>query len=107
MTGRIINWRTFFALIAIIFVIGTIFYSKYLSDKIIKEEQKKLQQWVEASHFMDKNVNADLTLPLMIKIDQQDIPIIETDENDSIASFVNLDTTLAKNPDYLKRKLKE
>ncbi len=107
MLGRFINWRTLLALVAITIVIGTIFYSKYLSDKIIKEEQKKLQQWVAANEFMDNNLNADLTLPLMIKIDQQDIPIIETDENDSIASFVNLDTTLAKDPAYLKKKLTE
>lgn len=95
------------AFVAAVVVIGSVVYSKYLTDKIIREEKQKVEQWVEAGKFMVQNPDAELTLPIMIRNGQQSIPIIETNENDSIASYVNLDTTLAKNPAYLKEKLEE
>ena len=108
MIPSLFSWRTALALIAIAIVTGTIFYSQYLSRKIIKEERQKVQQWVEASKAIASNPGMDLTLPNMIRNEQTSIPIIETDEKDSIISHINLDSAVAVNdPDYLKDKLKE
>src|SRR5687768_13603218 len=108
MIPSLFSWRTALALIAIAIVTGTIFYSQYLSRKIIKEERQKVQQWVEASKAIASNPGMDLTLPNMIRNEQTSIPIIETDEKDSIISHINLDSAAAVNdPDYLKDKLKE
>lgn len=104
----ILNWRAALYLLALAIVAGTVFYSRYLADKIVKEEQQKVEQWVAASKFVLNNPGADLTLPNLIKNEQTSIPIIETNEKDSIITFINLDSTRAKNdPDYLKKKLKE
>src|SRR5918998_3756431 len=108
MIPSLFSWRTALALIAIAIVTGTIFYSRYLSRKIIKEERQKVQQWVEDSKAIANNPGMDLTLPNMIRNEQTSIPIIETDERDSIVSYINLDSAkAASNPDYLKKKLKE
>jgi signal transduction histidine kinase len=108
MIPSLFSWRTALALIAIAIVTGTIFYSQYLSRKIIKEERQKVQQWVEASKAIASNPGMDLTLPNMIRNEQTSIPIIETDEKDSIISHINLDSAAAVNdPGYLKDKLKE
>jgi hypothetical protein len=48
MFRQIINLRTGLALIAILIVSGTIFYSQYLARKIAREERQKVEQWVEA-----------------------------------------------------------
>jgi signal transduction histidine kinase len=108
MIPSLLSWRTVLALIGIAIVTGTIFYSQYLSNKIIKEERQKVQQWVEASRAIANNPDIDLTLPNMIRNEQTSIPIIETDEKDSIISHINLDSAAAASqPGYLKEKLEE
>lgn len=107
MLRSVINWKTLLALLAIALVIGSVFYTQYLSDKIVAEEKQKVAQWVAAGKFIENNPDAELTLPIMIKNGQTSIPIIETDEKDSIVTFLNIDTSLAKEPGYLEKKRKE
>lgn len=108
MIPSLLNWRSALALLAIAIVSGTIFYSQYLASKIIKEERQKMELWLAASKAIMDNPGLDLMLPNMIRNEQTDIPIIEANEKDSIISFINLDTVkAAKDPQYLKKKLKE
>jgi len=81
MIGFRFNWRWLLALLGIAIVSGTIFYSQYLAQKIQMEEQQKIEQWLAASKAI---LNPDLTLPNLIRNEQHSIPIIETNENDSI-----------------------
>ena len=93
------------AILAIGIVTGTIFYSRYLTQKIQLEEKQKVEQWVAASKAILNS--PDLTLPNLIRNEQQSIPIIETNENDSISGFINLDTAKAANDkNYLYQKLR-
>jgi signal transduction histidine kinase len=109
MLGQYFNWRTLLALVAILIVTGTIFYSNYLAGKIAVEERLKVEQWVEAGRFLIyAPVDADTKLPSLIRNEQKSIPIIETDEKDSIVSYINIDSTaIAADPLYLQKKLKE
>ena len=109
MLGQYFNWRTLLALVAILIVTGTIFYSNYLAGKIAVEERLKVEQWVEAGRFLIyAPVDADTKLPSLIRNEQKSIPIIETDEKDSIVSYINIDSTaIAANPMHLQKKLKE
>ena len=105
MIGFRFNWRWLFALLGIGIVCGTIFYSRYLANKIEVEEQQKIQQWLAASKAILNP--ADLNLPNLIRNEQHSIPIIETNEKDSITSFFNLDTIkAAKDKSYLPERLK-
>jgi signal transduction histidine kinase len=105
MIGFRFNWRWLFALLGIGIVCGTIFYSRYLANKIELEEQQKIQQWLAASKAILNP--ADLNLPNLIRNEQHSIPIIETNEKDSITSFFNLDTIKAiKDKSYLPDRLK-
>jgi signal transduction histidine kinase len=102
------NWRTGLAVIAIAIVTGTIFYSQFLARKIAHEERGKVQLWVEASKAILNNPDMDLTLPNLIRNDQRSVPIIETNEKDSIISFINLDSaSAASDPNYLQNKLRK
>lgn len=105
MIGFRFNWRWLLALLGIGIVCGTIFYSQYLAKKIEKEERQKIEQWLAASKAVLNP--GDLTLPNLIRNDQHSIPIIETNEHDSITSYFNLDTNRAKlDKDYLAGQLK-
>ncbi len=104
MFRQLLNWRSILALIAILIVSGTIFYSQYLARKIEKDERKKVEQWAEASRsIFDPNVT-DTRLPFKIIQDNTDIPIIQTDGNDSIIAFINLDSLKAKGDKFYLQK---
>src|SRR6185503_14036840 len=108
MFQQILNWRTLLAFIAILIVSGTIVYSQYLAGKIAKEEKKKVEQWVEASKSLaDPNIT-DVRLSSKIMFENTDIPIIETNEKDSITGYVNIDSLkAATDKDYLPARLKK
>jgi len=108
MFQQMMNWRTGLALVAIVIVSGTIFYSKYLANKIAQEERQKVAEWVEASKFLITSPSdADTKLPLKIIQNNADIPIIVTNEKDSIVEHINLDSAkLASDKNYLSRKLR-
>lgn len=109
MFRQIVNWRTLLALIAILIVSGTIWYSSYLAEKIEKEERQKVGEWVEASMLLaSPSSTGDTRLNLRIINDNTDIPIIWTNEKDSIIDSKNLDSIKIKNnKNYLPEKLKD
>jgi len=106
MLQQLSNWRTALAAIAICIVTGTVFYSQYLARKIAREERVKVEQWVEAGKSLLNPNISDTRLPFKIISDNHDIPIIETDEKDSIIAYVNLDSAkVVAEPSYLQKKL--
>lgn len=108
MLQQWLNWKTALALMAIAIVSGTIFYSKYLSNKLAREERQKVEQWIEAStSLLNPNIQ-DTRLPLKIVTDNDDIPIIWTNERDSVIDHINLDTNkLSSEKNYLANRLEE
>jgi signal transduction histidine kinase len=109
MFRQILNWRTGLAVIAILIVSGTVFYSQYLAHKIAKEERQKVEQWIEAGKFLINSPElADTKLASMILLENTSIPIIETNEHDSITSYVNLDSAkAAASIKYVEKKLRQ
>ncbi|MBL7767574.1 MAG: HAMP domain-containing histidine kinase [Flavipsychrobacter sp.] len=108
MVSILTNWRSWLAVLALSIVIGTIFYSRYLATKIAQEERDKVELWVNASKAIFDNPDMPLTLPNMIRNEQTNIPIIETNEKDSIVNYINLDSSkAAMDPTYLSDKLRE
>ncbi len=110
MIQQWLNWRTFFALIAILIVSGTIFYSNYLSQKIASEEKQKVALWVEAQRsILNSTGETNLNLASRISTENDDIPIIETNEKDSLTNnYLNIDTFKIKaDKNYLSDKLSE
>lgn len=96
------------ALVAIVIVSATIFYSQYMASKIAMDERQKVATWVAASKAVIRNPSMDLDLPNLIRNGQQSIPIIETSEQDSILGFINLDSgKAARDKSYLYRQLKK
>src|SRR6202012_890478 len=86
----------------------TIFYSRYLAGKIATDERQKVATWVAASKAILSTPGMDLTLPNLIRNGQQSIPIIETNEHDSIMEYVNLDSAAAvRDEHYLDRQLRK
>src|SRR5579862_8779780 len=109
MIQSLINWRTLLAIIAIGIVTGTVFYSNYLSKKIAADERRKMTTWIEAQRTIVKATDqTSLILAAKISSDNTDIPIIETNEKDSIITYINLDSARAGTDiGYLGKRLNE
>ncbi len=110
MISRWFNWKTILVLIAILLVSGTIFYSSYVAGKIAREERKNVEAWVEAQRtILNSSDSASLNLAARISTENTQIPIIETNEKDSITgNYVNLDSTRVQSEQgYLASKLAE
>ncbi len=109
MFRQLLNFRTGLTLIAVAIVIGTIFYSNFLAKKIEIDERLKISQWVEANKYIaSAPQNADLTLASEIQLHNTDIPIIWTNERDSIIDSRNIDSSdIKSSKKYLQKKLIE
>ncbi len=108
MLRQFFNFRMGLSLLAVVIVIGTIFYSNFLSKKIETEEREKINQWVEANKLIaTAPQGTDITLASLILQQNDDIPIIWTNEKDSIIDSRNLDSTKIKSKDYLEKKLSQ
>ena len=104
------NWKIILVCIAIILVSGTIFYSQYVSGKIAIEERKNVASWVEAQRTILNSADSiSINLATKISTENTQIPIIETNEKDSLTgNYSNLDTELVNNDQsFLKKKLAE
>lgn len=107
MIQPLFNWKTGLAIIAIAIVSGTIFYSRFLANKIADEERTRVEQWVEAGKLLvnDPTGMSDRLVSIIIT-ENKSIPIIVTDEKNNILDHVNLDSAeVATNKNYLTKKL--
>ncbi|WP_336517541.1 HAMP domain-containing sensor histidine kinase [Pollutibacter soli] len=109
MWRQLLNWRSLLAGIAMIIVIATIFYSRYLSGQIAIQEREKVEAWAEAQQFIAKaTAEQDILFATLIMAGQNTIPVIETNEADSITNYHNIDSSeVQENPAVLKSLMRE
>jgi len=106
MFQQLLNWRTVLAFIAILIVSGTIFYSQYVSRKIAKEERARVTAFGEALKIKARSDDPNVLLfTNRIAVENEDIPIIETDEkNNPSGVYVNIDSAkLTADTGYLRK----
>ncbi len=109
MISSLFNWRSGLALIAILIVGSTVFYSQYLAKKIAREERLKVEQWVEAARLLVNDTSGISTkLVSLIIPENKTIPIIGSNEKGKIVITANLDSAkLASDSNYAYQQLKE
>ncbi|MGQ9846283.1 MAG: sensor histidine kinase [Bacteroidales bacterium] len=76
--------------------------------KLKVEERKKVELWAEAMRQLasNENLNQDISFLFMVIKNNETVPVIVVDQNDSIISYRNFDTVkINKNPHYLKQML--
>jgi signal transduction histidine kinase len=106
MFVRLLNLRNGLTLLAIVFITASIFFSNYLAKNIAKGEKIKVQQYIAAVNDLYNLSNTDTKLASKIIVENsKDIPLIQTNEKDSII-YSNFDSAkISKNPNYLKTEL--
>jgi signal transduction histidine kinase len=96
----------FLFLLAILTGLGSLIYTRYLVDILKNEEKKKVEKWAEATRLItlaDSGQNIDFLYSIIEN--NTTIPVILTDEADSIFSSGNFDAARMRDPGYLKSQL--
>jgi K+-sensing histidine kinase KdpD len=105
-----LRWSGLLVFIAILFVCATLFYSTYVAGKIANTERKYVREWIQAQQtILSSKDSSNLNLATQISADNEDIPIIETNEKDiPTGNALNLDSaSIASDSLYLTKKLAE
>jgi signal transduction histidine kinase len=94
-------------LFAVFTGMGSLIYTDFLVTKLKVEERENVRMWAEATALIsvaDTNQNIEF---LSSVIDNNNtVPVILTDEADSVIDARNFDTEKMTNPKYLKRVLR-
>ena len=98
----------FLLLFAILTGVGSLIYTRYLVGILKTGERKKVEQWAEATRLIiqaDASQNIDFLYSIIEN--NTTIPVILTDERDSIISSGNFDEVRLRDPNYLRSQLEK
>jgi signal transduction histidine kinase len=99
-------WKLFLLLFAVIIGIGSLIYTEYLVSKLKVEERKNIQLWAEATRLIslpDTTQNVEF-LSTIIE-NNNTVPVILTDESDSIIAARNFDTHKLNDYKFIRTQL--
>ncbi len=103
-----LSWKWLLVIFASLGVISSVFYSRYLANRLEEDERMHVNTWVEAQRtILQSSDSASITLATHLSIQNKRIPIIETNEKDSITgNYINLDSQrVQQDPGYLRKQL--
>jgi signal transduction histidine kinase len=102
---QIIRWGV---IIASFFIVALILWNTYdFFLKFKSEERSKMEVLAKVyeRYGNDRNLNADFSLEVQIIENNHNIPMIITNDRDSITQWLNLDPDKMENPKYIERQL--
>lgn len=88
---------------------GSLIYTNYLIKKLKEQERKNIELWAEAISLLndtDPNQNVDVLVSTIIE-NNNTVPVILTNEKDSIISVRNFPEAKISDPSYLVKKLSQ
>lgn len=94
-------------MVAVLIGVGSLYYTNKMVEKLANEERKKVERWAEATSLI---VNSDPTgesILFLVEIiqDNETIPVLVVDENDSIIYNRNIDSLRMQNPKFAQKQL--
>ncbi|MDX5320596.1 MAG: HAMP domain-containing histidine kinase [Bacteroidota bacterium] len=99
-------WKIVLLIFAVNIAIMSLLYTNQLVRKLAIEEQNRVNQWTAAMQRLIDSDDEDVTFLLDVtRTSSNNIPIILTDEEGTILNYQNIDTALARDPDYLREEL--
>ena len=100
--------KFFLLLFAVLIGMGSLIYTENLVRKLKVEERKNIELWAEATRLLslpDTSQNVEF-LSTIIE-NNNTVPVILTDETDSIISSRNFDNHKTKDYNYIRKELKK
>lgn len=99
-------WKLFLLLFAVCIGMGSLIYTDYLVKKLKVEERENVMMWAEATTLISvADTSQDVEFLSLVIDNNNTVPVILTDESDSIISARNFDSEKMIDPRYLKKQL--
>ena len=100
-------WKLLLLIIAVIIGIASLWVTNNLVKKLEQEERKKIELWAKGMESLARIENPDQDITFIFEVikNNETVPVIITDENDSIFAFRNLDSLKINDSSYLKSRL--
>jgi len=101
------NWKL--VLLAVAIVIGglSLYYTNRVVENIAQQEQKKVELWARATKEISSADEFDSNQEFLLDIlrENDNIPVILTDDSLNIISYLNIDPNHAEKPGFLDQQL--
>lgn len=99
--------KLFLLIFAVVIGMGSLIYTSYLVSKLQAQERKNVELWAQAINrlILAKPEQEIDTLLISIVENNITVPVILTDESDSIISFRNFENSRQDDPEFMKKKL--
>lgn len=101
------NWKIVLLLVAVVIGAVSLYYTSQVVRNIEIQEKKKMMLWAKATRDLsaasDLEENQEFLLDILRENDN--IPVILTDDNLQILSYLNIDPIKAEKPGYLERQM--
>ena len=102
------NVTRWIIILASFIIVSLILWNTYSFFQRFKEDERlKMELWAEAQITVNNSLDEDVTLPLKIISNTNTIPIIVTNEKDSIINHTNIDDIDISDAKKLKKYLEK
>jgi len=104
------RWKILLFFFAVMIGVASLLYTHWLTDRLSREERKKVELWAEATKRLaseDLNTNQDISLIEMISNQNTSIPLIVTNNEDSVLIFANIPIQPNRRDEILKKELRK
>lgn len=102
------RWKILLLLAAVLIGLVSLLYTNWLTDKLSLEERKKVELWAEASKRLgSESIPSGMDIFLIEMIIRQNvtIPLIVTNEKDSVMVYANIPVTTNREKEILAKEL--
>ncbi len=103
------RWKLVLIGIAMCIGIGSLLYTNNLVTSLAEQERQKVELWAKGTTFLANSTDANTDLSFVFEVikDNTTIPIILTDQHDTIISIRNFDEEKSLDSAYRSAQLKE
>jgi signal transduction histidine kinase len=101
------NWKIILLLIAVVIGAVSLYYTSEVVRNIEVQEKKKMMLWAKATRDLSANTDLEENQEFLLDIlrENDNIPVILTDDTLGIISYLNIDPLKAAKPGYLEKQL--
>jgi nitrogen-specific signal transduction histidine kinase len=101
-------WKSFLFLFAVLIGLGSLIFTRNLVRKLKVEELENVEMWAEATRLVALSDTSQNVIFLSLVIENNNtVPVILTDESDSIISARNFDKAHLSDNKYLRKTLEK
>jgi len=101
------NWKLVLLVVAIVIGGLSLYYTNRVVENIANQEKKKVELWARATKEISSAEEFDSNQEFLLDIlrENDNIPVILTDDSFRIISYLNIDPEQAEKPGFLEKQL--